>query len=78
LKTSQFSVVVSVANRKQAKPAELTKHIQRDESTRSRNIDWMCANGLSLLKTLSEQKSQQAREASTACRDEPTRTTACV
>jgi hypothetical protein len=32
--------------------------------------------GLSLLKTLSEQKSQQAREASETCRDEPTRTAA--
>jgi hypothetical protein len=33
---------------------------------------------LSLLETLSERKSQQAREASAACRDEPTRTAACT
>src|SRR5580700_826209 len=45
LKTSQFSVLVSVANRKQARPAELTKHFQLDESTLSRNVDRMCARG---------------------------------
>jgi DNA-binding MarR family transcriptional regulator len=45
LKTSQFSVLVSVANRKQARPAELTKHLQLDESTLSRNVDRMCARG---------------------------------
>ena len=45
LKTSQFSVLVSVANRKQARPAELTKHLQMDESTLSRNVDRMCARG---------------------------------
>src|ERR1700733_1146891 len=45
LKTSQFSVLVSVANRKQARPAELTKHFQLDESTLSRNVERMCARG---------------------------------
>jgi DNA-binding MarR family transcriptional regulator len=45
LKTSQFSVLVSVANRKQARPAELIKHLQLDESTLSRNVDRMCARG---------------------------------
>ena len=45
VKTSQFSVLVSVANRKQARPAELTKLLQLDESTLSRNVDRMCARG---------------------------------
>lgn len=45
LKTSQFSVLVSVANRKQARPAELTVHLQLDESTLSRNVERMCARG---------------------------------
>ena len=45
LKTSQFSVLISVANRKQARPAELTKHLQMDESTLSRNVERMCARG---------------------------------
>jgi DNA-binding MarR family transcriptional regulator len=45
LKTSQFSVLVSVANRKQARPAELTEHLQMDESTLSRNVERMCARG---------------------------------
>src|ERR1700723_3179421 len=45
LKTSQFGVLVAVANRKQARPAELTKHFQLDESTLSRNVERMCARG---------------------------------
>jgi DNA-binding MarR family transcriptional regulator len=45
LKTSQFSVLVSVSNRKQARPAELRKHLQMDESTVSRNVERMCARG---------------------------------
>jgi len=45
LKTSQFSVLVSVANRKQVRPAELAKHLQLDESTLSRNVERMCARG---------------------------------
>jgi DNA-binding MarR family transcriptional regulator len=45
LKTSQFSVLVAVANRDQARPAELTKLLQMDESTLSRNVERMCARG---------------------------------
>jgi DNA-binding MarR family transcriptional regulator len=45
LKTSQFSVLISVANREQARPAELAKHLQLDESTLSRNVERMCARG---------------------------------
>ena len=45
LKTSQFSVLISVANRKQATPAELTKHLQMNESTLSRNVARLCARG---------------------------------
>jgi DNA-binding MarR family transcriptional regulator len=45
LKTSQFSVLVSVANRKQARPAELIKNLQLDESTLSRNVERMCTRG---------------------------------
>src|SRR5271156_6496807 len=45
LKPSQFSVLVSVANRKQARPAELIKHLELDESTVSRNVERMCARG---------------------------------
>jgi len=45
LKTSQFSVLVAVANRKQARPAELTKQLELDESTVSRNVERMCARG---------------------------------
>lgn len=45
LKTSQFSVLVAVANREKARPAELTKLLQMDESTLSRNVERMCARG---------------------------------
>jgi len=45
LKTSQFSVLVSVVNRKRARPAELRKHLQLDETTLSRNVQRMCAKG---------------------------------
>src|SRR5437879_5208843 len=45
LKTSQFSVLVTVANREKARPAELIKALQLDESTLSRNVDRMCAKG---------------------------------
>jgi DNA-binding MarR family transcriptional regulator len=45
LKTSQFGVLVAVANRKKARPAELTKLLQMDESTLSRNVERMCAKG---------------------------------
>jgi DNA-binding MarR family transcriptional regulator len=45
LKTSQFSVLVAVANREKVRPAELTKLLQMDESTLSRNVERMCARG---------------------------------
>jgi DNA-binding MarR family transcriptional regulator len=45
LKTSQFSVLVAVANREKAKPSELSKLLQMDESTLSRNVERMCARG---------------------------------
>jgi len=38
-------VLVSVANRGKARPAELTKLLQMDESTLSRNVERMCAKG---------------------------------
>src|SRR5712692_6743210 len=45
LKTSQFTVLVAVANRERARPAELTKLLQMGESTLSRNVERMCARG---------------------------------
>ena len=45
VKTSQFSVLVSVANRTKVRPAELTRLLQMDESTLSRNVERMCARG---------------------------------
>ena len=45
LKTSQFSVLVAVANREQARPSELTELLQMDESTLSRNVERMRARG---------------------------------
>jgi DNA-binding MarR family transcriptional regulator len=45
VKTSQFSVLVAVANRGKARPAELTELLQMDESTLSRNVERMCARG---------------------------------
>ena len=45
LKTSQFSVLIAVANRGKARPAELTDLLQMDESTLSRNVERMCARG---------------------------------
>lgn len=45
LKTSQFNVLVAVANREKTRPAELAKVLQMDESTLSRNVERMCARG---------------------------------
>jgi DNA-binding MarR family transcriptional regulator len=45
LKTSQYSVLVAVANREKARPAELAKLLQMDESTLSRNVERMCVKG---------------------------------
>ncbi|HEY6395104.1 MAG TPA: MarR family winged helix-turn-helix transcriptional regulator [Candidatus Binataceae bacterium] len=45
LKTSQFTVLVAVSNREKVRPSELTKLLQMDESTLSRNVERMCARG---------------------------------
>ena len=45
LKTTQFSVLVTVLNRGPIKPGELAKSLAMDESTLSRNVDRMCARG---------------------------------
>src|ERR1700680_251121 len=45
MKVSQFSVLVAVSNREKARPAELAKILQMDESTLSRNVERMCARG---------------------------------
>jgi DNA-binding MarR family transcriptional regulator len=45
VKTSQFSVLIAVANRGQARPADLIEVLQLDESTLSRNVERMCARG---------------------------------
>ncbi len=45
LKTSQFTVLIAVANREKARPSELTRFLQMDESTVSRNVERLCAKG---------------------------------
>jgi DNA-binding MarR family transcriptional regulator len=45
LKLSQFTVLVAVANTEKARPSELTKLLEMDESTVSRNVERMCARG---------------------------------
>jgi DNA-binding MarR family transcriptional regulator len=57
LKTSQFTVLVAVANRGQARPAELTKLLQLDESTLSRNVERMYAKGWLRLETGEDRRS---------------------
>jgi DNA-binding MarR family transcriptional regulator len=59
LKTSQFSVLVAVANRKNARPAELTNLLQMDESTLSRNVERMCARGWLRLERDADRRSHQ-------------------
>jgi len=59
LKTSQFSVLVAVANRKKARPAELIKLLQMDESTLSRNVERMCARGWLRLERDADRRSHQ-------------------
>jgi|SRR5271155_3605716 DNA-binding MarR family transcriptional regulator len=59
LKTSQFSVLVVVSNRKKARPAELTKLLQMDESTLSRNVERMCARGWLRLQRDADRRSHQ-------------------
>jgi DNA-binding MarR family transcriptional regulator len=57
LKTSQFSVLIAVANRGKARPAELTEHLQMDESTVSRNVERMCARGWLRLESEGDRRS---------------------
>src|SRR5258705_13181413 len=59
LKTSQFSVLVAVANRGKARPAELTELLQMDESTLSRNVERMCARGWLRLERNEDRRSHQ-------------------
>jgi DNA-binding MarR family transcriptional regulator len=59
LKTSQFSVLIAVANRGQARPAELTELLQMDESTLSRNVERMCARGWLRLERNEDRRSHQ-------------------
>jgi DNA-binding MarR family transcriptional regulator len=59
LKTSQFAVLVAVANREKVRPAELTKLLQLDESTLSRNVERMCARGWLRLKQDEDRRSHQ-------------------
>jgi DNA-binding MarR family transcriptional regulator len=57
LKTSQFTMLVVVANRGKARPAELTKLLQLDESTLSRNVERMRAKGWLRLKSEGDRRS---------------------
>jgi DNA-binding MarR family transcriptional regulator len=57
LKTSQFTVLVAIANRKKVRPADLTRLLQLDESTLSRNVDRMCAKGWLRLKAGDDRRS---------------------
>src|SRR5258708_27719325 len=57
LKTSQFSVLVTVASREKVRPAELTTLLQMDESTISRNVERMCARGWLRLKQDEDRRS---------------------
>jgi DNA-binding MarR family transcriptional regulator len=57
LKTSQFTVLVAVSNREKVRPSELTKLLQMDESTLSRNVDRMCAKGWLRLETDEDRRS---------------------
>ena len=59
LKTSQFSVLIAVANRGKARPAELTELLQMDESTVSRNVERMCARGWLRLERDADRRSHQ-------------------
>ncbi|MGA8569736.1 MAG: MarR family winged helix-turn-helix transcriptional regulator, partial [Candidatus Binataceae bacterium] len=45
LKASQFNLLVATVNREEARPAELAKYLEMDESTLSRNVERMCAKG---------------------------------
>jgi DNA-binding MarR family transcriptional regulator len=45
MKVSQFTLLVAVSNREKARPAELARLLQMDESTLSRNVERMCVRG---------------------------------
>jgi DNA-binding MarR family transcriptional regulator len=57
VKTSQFTVLIAVANREKARPVELTKLLQLDESTVSRNVELMCVKGWLRLETDDDRRS---------------------
>src|SRR5215469_14704816 len=57
LKTSQFTVLVAVANRGPVRPAELAELLQMDASTLSRNVERMCAKGWLRLKADHDRRS---------------------
>jgi DNA-binding MarR family transcriptional regulator len=45
LKTSQFTVLVALANREKVRPSELARLLETNESTVSRNVERMCEKG---------------------------------
>jgi DNA-binding MarR family transcriptional regulator len=45
LKTTQFSLLVATHNMGSARPTELAKFLEMDQSTLSRNVERMCAKG---------------------------------
>jgi len=57
LKTSQFTVLVAVANRESVRPAELAKLLQMDESTLSRNVERMRVKGWLRLESEEDRRS---------------------
>jgi DNA-binding MarR family transcriptional regulator len=57
LKLSQFTVLVAVTNTEKARPSELTKLLEMDESTVSRNVERMCARGWLRLKPDEDRRS---------------------
>jgi DNA-binding MarR family transcriptional regulator len=60
LRVSQFSVLSAVANQKEARPADLAKTLEMDESTLSRNVERMRARGwLRLVNSEGDQRSHQ-------------------
>src|SRR5277367_3087122 len=61
LKTSQFNLLVAVSNRDPARPAELAKILEMDESTLSRNVERMCAKGWLTLRPEQDRRSHLIR-----------------
>lgn len=57
LKTTQFTIMVVVANRGKARPAELAKVLKMDESTLSRNVERMSAKGWLRLEAGTDRRS---------------------